>query len=173
MRWGCGAGGGNRTHTSLRTRDFESRASASFTTPARRETSSITWPATAEALAGCAARAGRPTSESRTGRGAAPGRPAHAGSTYTELMSYESPQRSVASCGPALHGRADRPDVAMRDSIPDAPAGYSRFPAGTGLMAEPVGQSRGRGAERGETSRKPQAFRQFSLSPLYTVGYTD
>ena len=30
-----GAGGGGRTHTSLRTRDFESRASASFTTPAR------------------------------------------------------------------------------------------------------------------------------------------
>jgi hypothetical protein len=33
-----GAGGGNRTHTSRRKRDFESRASASFTTPARRET---------------------------------------------------------------------------------------------------------------------------------------
>ena len=29
-----GAGGRNRTDTSLRTRDFESRASASFTTPA-------------------------------------------------------------------------------------------------------------------------------------------
>ena len=32
--WGRGAGGGNRTHTTLRSRDFESRASASFTTPA-------------------------------------------------------------------------------------------------------------------------------------------
>ena len=33
---GCfvGAGGGNRTHTPRRERDFESRASASFTTPA-------------------------------------------------------------------------------------------------------------------------------------------
>ena len=34
VRW-LGAGGGNRTHTTLRSRDFESRASASFTTPAR------------------------------------------------------------------------------------------------------------------------------------------
>src|SRR5436190_9156071 len=30
----AGAGGGNRTLTTLRSRDFESRASASFTTPA-------------------------------------------------------------------------------------------------------------------------------------------
>jgi hypothetical protein len=34
-----GAGGGNRTHTPRRERDFESRASASFTTPARKEPS--------------------------------------------------------------------------------------------------------------------------------------
>ena len=32
-----GAGGGNRTHTTRRSRDFESRASASFTTPAHEE----------------------------------------------------------------------------------------------------------------------------------------
>ena len=31
----CGAGGGGRTLTTRRSRDFESRASASFTTPAR------------------------------------------------------------------------------------------------------------------------------------------
>ena len=34
-RSGFGAGGGGRTRTSLRTRDFESRASANFTTPAK------------------------------------------------------------------------------------------------------------------------------------------
>src|SRR3954470_4480292 len=35
VRDSCGAGGGNRTHTPRRERDFESRASASFTTPAQ------------------------------------------------------------------------------------------------------------------------------------------
>ena len=38
-----GAGGGNRTHTTLRSPDFESGASASFTTPAIEPNVSSLW----------------------------------------------------------------------------------------------------------------------------------